>query len=302
MAPSKYKASLLKYSIYEDFRDNKKLRNKFYNYVDVVFPSANFKIWHDKGFWQDEYIPFSIIKNDKIISNVSITKMKILINGVSVNGIQFGTVGTIPAHRNKGYSRILMEYVLNKFQSSTDIFLLFANDSVLNFYPKFGFENYSESIFISNTNIPKPQIGSRKLNINDSSDFTLIKKLLKSRLPLTRIFGATDYDFITFWHILNMYSNNLFYLEEDEVIVIKTEDNNRVHIWDVIFMKPLNLSSVIPKIIENHDLRSIRYYFPPDQLEFDYDEIEEDTDSPFFIRGNFDLQNSNFKFPVTAQT
>jgi predicted acetyltransferase len=75
-----------------------------------VFPRADFKTWYLKGYWSDHYIPHSIIRDNNIIANVSISKMKILINGKCIKGIQLGTVGTLAGYRNQGLSRLLMTH------------------------------------------------------------------------------------------------------------------------------------------------------------------------------------------------
>ena len=66
--------------------------------------------------------------------------MNLIVNDKTVNGIQIGAVGTLPEYRNKGLSKYLMDLVLDKYQDSTDISFLFANETVTEFYPKFGFD------------------------------------------------------------------------------------------------------------------------------------------------------------------
>lgn len=46
---------------------------------------------------------------------------------------------TAPAYRNRGLSRRLMEAVLSDWRTQCDGIYLYANDTVLDFYPKFGF-------------------------------------------------------------------------------------------------------------------------------------------------------------------
>ena len=94
--------------------------------------------------------------------------------------------------------------------------------------------------------------------------------MLNNRQALTRIFGAENYDFITMWHILNVYTNDIYYLEQDDIIIIKQEANDTMHILDVFYRKSFDLVSAIPKIIESDSLKSIYFYFPPDQLNYRY--------------------------------
>lgn len=293
---------LNKFQLVENYRDEKVLRNNFFEFVNKIFPGLSFNEWYKSGYWTDKYIPYSLVANNQIVSNVSISKMNICIEGKFVCGIQFGTVGTLPEFRKLGLSKYLMEIVLEKYKDSTELFFLFANDSVLEFYPKFGFERLTEVVYQLNSNIPKPNYDARKLNMNNHSEFTLIKELTSKRLMLTKIFGATYFDFITMWHIINVYSKNLYYLEKEQIIFIYTLNNTRLHIWDIIFTNSFDILLVLPKIILSENVESIYFHFPPDQVKFNYDKILEDQESLFFVKGNFPIRGKPFKFPVTAQT
>ena len=94
--------------IIENYRDNENLRKEYFNFLSKVFPRAGFVEWYQKGFWTKNYIPFSIIQSDKIVSNVSAAFLDIIIKGKNYKAIQLGAIGTIPEYRNQGLSRIMM--------------------------------------------------------------------------------------------------------------------------------------------------------------------------------------------------
>ena len=195
---------MLNNKMIENYRDNEILRNEFHNFISIVFPGISFREWESKGFWTKQYIPLSILQSSKIISNVSASFMDILINGKKCKAIQIGAVGTLPEYRNQGLSRELMNYVINKNRDKINFFFLFANETVLEFYPKFGFRSVQEYIFLKEMDIPKPKYSARKLNIEDDSDYTLLQDLINHRQILTKIFGAENYGSITMWHVLNL--------------------------------------------------------------------------------------------------
>jgi len=287
--------------IIENYRDNENLRKEYFIFLSKVFPRANFVEWYQKGFWTKNYIPFSIIQSNKIVSNVSATFMDIVIKGKNYKAIQLGAVGTIPEYRNQGLSRIMMDYVLNKYKGEVDLFLLFANNEVLKFYPRFGFRNINEKVFSSNSVLSNKKYSARKLNIKDQEDYHLLLDLLKERNILTKILGCRNYGFITMWHVLNYYANNLFYLKEEDAIVIKTENDETLHILDIIYRKLFNVQTALSKVVESDRIDIIQYYFPPDQLKYGYDKIENDS-SYLFIRGEIELEGELLKFPETAHT
>ncbi len=287
--------------IVDKYRDIELLRNEYFNFISIIFPSADFKEWYSKGFWKDECNPISLIKDGKIISNVSVAVMNIIVEGRNLRGIQIGAVGTLPEYCNKGLSRKLMEYVLDKYSKETDIFLLFANETVLEFYPKFGFKKFEEKVFALQSNIPEPKPAARKLNIQNESDFIMLQDLINKRVEITKIFGAKNYGFITMWNILNIYRENLYHLKDEDAIFIMKEKNRQLHIYEIICRKYFDLDSTLPKVIGSSEINSVKFYFPPDQLKFKYDETFNE-DNGLFILGNFDLKNELYKFPATAIT
>jgi GNAT superfamily N-acetyltransferase len=273
----------------------------YFPFIETVFPSVSHRSWYEQGWWSDDYMPYSIIENNTIISNVSVSKMEILVDGKIKTGIQIGAVGTIPKYQNQGLSRHLMEYVINKYDSIGDLIFLFANDSVLDFYPKFGFRPVKEVLFRLKS-IPRATYAARKLVLSDKNESNLIREYVNQRQTLTRLFGAINYRYVTHWHLINIFPDNIVYIEDNGVICICKEENRKLHLWDVIYTKPIDINSVLSKVIRNKDLREIHFYFPPDQLSFDYDEVIEDEDSHLFVRGDFEVEGREFKFPVTAQT
>jgi GNAT superfamily N-acetyltransferase len=286
-------------SLIEDYRDDEKYREMFFVFVNMVFPKADFRTWYEYGFWSDRYIPFSLVADGKIISNVSISKMDLLIDGVRKKGIQFGTVGTIPEFRNKGLARRLMEYALDKFNADFDVFFLYANKSVLDFYPKFGFRRYKESVYEADLSEGFAPGNPRRLDINDAEDRTIIYKLLKRRRIQTGLFGAENYEFITFWHMLNIFPEDIFYLNDPELLLIMTSEKSTLNIWEVVFTAKPDWQTIIPELLIRQNLSKIRYHFPPDQSHFHYDRILEE-DTLLFIRSGIMLKGNRFRFPVTA--
>ena len=75
----------------------------------------------------------------EVVSNVSVNACNMNYKGKEVKLIQLGTVMTDTDHRGKGYARMLMEEVMKDYEGKVDGMYLFANDSVLEFYPRFGF-------------------------------------------------------------------------------------------------------------------------------------------------------------------
>ncbi len=289
------------YNLIENYRQNENYLNEFYNFISIVFPGANFREWEEKGFWTDDYIPFSLMSGGKIVSNVCASLMRIVISGKEHSAVQFGAVGTLPEFRNKGLSKRLMNYAIKTLEPKADFFFLYANETVLNFYPKFGFKKFDEYLFIKNINptIVNPKV--IKLDIDNQNDYSILQNLLNNRIPVTQIFGAAGFQSITMWHLFNIYRNDIYYLEKEKSIIIMREKNNELLIFDVICNKEIDIDLITPKLIRSQNISKIKLYFPPDQLKYKYNNIEKES-TDLFIRGNIMLPNEPYRLPVTAAT
>ncbi|WP_332870794.1 GNAT family N-acetyltransferase [Lysinibacillus xylanilyticus] len=132
------------YQLVYDYKDNLKYRESFNELAKLVF-NLDFRKWYEKGCWDDQYICYSYIDGDEIIANASISKMTVLVNGKEYKAIQIGTVMTHPNYRYKGLARKLMDHIIDIYQDQYEFMYLFANETVLDLYPKFGFKKVQES-------------------------------------------------------------------------------------------------------------------------------------------------------------
>ena len=122
----------------------------------------------ENGYWTDAYIPYTLMDGDTAAANISVNTMKTIWNGQIKNYIQLGTVMTAPSCRKQGLSRFLLEEIKKDWEGRCDGMYLFANNTVLDFYPRFGFsrqEQYQCSLPVL------PQKGViRKLSMDKPED------------------------------------------------------------------------------------------------------------------------------------
>ena len=75
----------------------------------------------------------------RIISNVSVNRMKFMQNGAMKYYIQIGTVMTDESYRKRGLAAKLMKHVIQKYEKECDGIYLFGDLSALEFYQKMNF-------------------------------------------------------------------------------------------------------------------------------------------------------------------
>lgn len=136
----------------KNYRTNDVLRRSFNKLAESTF-GINFENWYQNGFWNDLYIPYSIAENNEIIANVSVNLIDISCDKGTLHLIQLGTVMTKTEYRNQGLIRKIIIEIEKDFAHRIDGVFLFANDEVLNFYPKFGFVKETEFQYSKNVNV-----------------------------------------------------------------------------------------------------------------------------------------------------
>ena len=117
--------------------DNK--RHMLNGLTEKVF-GFNFESWVIRGYFEGDYIPYSFVDGEKIVSNVSANRMKFMQSGVDRYYIQIGTVMTDPDYRKQGLAAKLMKRVIEDYEKECDGIYLFGDLSAAGFYRKMGFE------------------------------------------------------------------------------------------------------------------------------------------------------------------
>ncbi|MGE6666933.1 GNAT family N-acetyltransferase [Paenibacillus xylanexedens] len=211
----------------KNYKNNEVLRKSFFELAVNTF-EINFEDWYRQGYWGERYIPYSYVDGDQVIANVSVNILELIIHGEKKKAIQIGTVMTHPDYRGKGLSTRLMNKVLEEYENKYDYMYLFANESVLDFYPKFGFKPVEEHLFSMNYTAKKsPEPANiRKLNVTNAEDLRLIQKLASERLPVSRHFATQHAQGILMFYCLNVFSDDIYYLENENIIVIYQKEES----------------------------------------------------------------------------
>lgn len=141
----------------KNYTEQMAFRHSFNDLASSTF-GIQFEEWYKRGYWNERYIPYSFVVNNKVIANVSVNELDLLINGKVKKAVQIGTVMTDHQYQNKGLSRALLQKVFEDYDKQVDLYYLFANHTVLDFYPKFDLveeKNIFSAKHSHQNNIPK---------------------------------------------------------------------------------------------------------------------------------------------------
>lgn len=283
-----------KLSIISNYHNDEILRNSFNQLANDVF-GIDFEHWYQQGFWDNNYVCHSVVINQKVVSNVSISKMNLIINGTDQRAIQIGTVMTHPDYRGNGFSGALMKHVLETYQDEYELFYLFANNSVHHFYPKFGFAPCSEVRFSMNA-APTSIVnnGLRKLDCANEEDLQVIHKILQTRTPVSNQFGISDNQGIFMFYALYVFQDSIYLYEDEEAIIVYQNEGKVLHLYDVVSKYKVDLVRLLSHI-SNSETETIQFHFTPDRFT-DNVKCEPTSHSDLlFVKSKNDL-NLNFAF------
>ncbi|WP_339315374.1 GNAT family N-acetyltransferase [Paenibacillus sp. FSL R10-2734] len=291
------------YQLICDYKHIEKYKEGFIILVKSIF-GIDFSAWVEQGGWNDKYICYSFIDGDHVIANASINKMTIILNQKEYKAIQIGTVMTHPNYRMQGLSRKLIDHIIDKYEHECDFIYLFANDSALDFYPKFGFQRMQESSFSINavhlSSQPSKTYSVRPLSINNSVDFTLLKKFAEEKIPVSSILSVINNEHQLLFYFILTFHDSFYYIEEADVVVIFKHEDHQLHIFDIISTTGIDIDAILNSII-TPETETIHFYFTPDysidHLEAELISQSEDT---LFVRPFLKELPKHFMFPITS--
>lgn len=157
-----------------------------------------------------------------------------------------------------------MNKVLEDYGQGYDIMYLFANDSVLEFYPKFGFRPVDEQLFSMDCPVDTVRAAAiRKLNLADPLDLNLFTTLGAQRIPVSQRLGVSGVHGLLMFYGLNVFSGQLYYLEDENLIAICQQENGQLEIFDLISTQPVSCRDIALQLADSHT-ETIVFHFTPD--------------------------------------
>ena len=268
-----------------DYKDNEILRRSFNNLTQKTY-GFDFEDWYQKGYWQEKYVPYSLADGDTIVANVSVNIMDFFVMGERKRYIQLGTVMTDESYQNLGLNKILIQRILNEWENKCDMIYLFANDSVLDYYPKFGFVRTNQYQCSNNVIKKDSSALARKLDMSLDTDRNLLYEKANQTLPSSNISMEQNASLIMFYCISFM-NESVYYIEEYDTIAIADFEDDTLYLNDVFGTQDISLDNIINVIINEKTKRVVLGFTPRNISSFKIDLLNED-DTTLFIKSTKD--------------
>lgn len=264
--------------IVKDYRDNKALRDSFNELAKKVF-DLDFEEWYRYGFWNENYIPYSVVIDGKVVANVSVNRCDMNYNGSVLKLIQLGTVMTDPDYRGKGYARILMEKIMQEYEDRTDGMFLYANDSVLTFYPKFGFYEKAEYQYSKPVKNLTEDV-TKKVPMDTVDDWAKMVKVMKSKAQCGNMTMCQNEDLFMFY-LSQFMRECVYYIEPSDTYVIAEIEE------DTLMIHAIFGEASVDEVIASFGSairRAALFFTPTDRMGYEETVVDEE-DTTFFVKG-----------------
>ena len=285
------------YNYIDNVMEEEFSRKSYFQLAEKIY-NLKYEKWYQSGFMDNRYKPYIIIYEDTAVSSVAVCINDIIRNGQRKRYVQISTVMTLPEYRNKGLNRYLMERVLNDWVDKCDAVYLLSNDSVVDFYPIFGFEEYKE--FQYSKPILKIPGAYRKLDIEVPEDWNLIIKSYKRGNPFTELKVDNLSQFV--FHCIQFRMNDIYYIEQYDAVAVVKYDNNRLICYDVFADANLQLDDILG-IMANDNTDYVCLGFTPElKAGCIVEESQEEDNHLFVLKGKENIFKDNkVMFPMLSR-
>lgn len=245
----------------------------------------NFENWVMQGYFQGDYIPYSFVNDGKIVSNVSVNRMKFMQNGVEKNYIQIGTVMTDENYRNKGLASKLMKLVIEEYEQKCDGIYLFGDLDALEFYRKMNFRIENQYRYYVKDELCNCEKRGEMFKSIKNMDDSIKKKYIKT---VQNSACYSSFEQINKYGLQMFYTvgfDNVFYAGDIDCY-ITLDIGERFILSSVLCREKIALTDILQRI--DFENRKCQLGFTPHKDDANvclYDEYDGGEDYRLFCRG-----------------
>lgn len=285
-----------KYTFISDYKEDSELRASLEALAEKTF-GIRFEEWYRHGFWGDGYIPYSIMDGRKVVSNVSVNRMPFTLAGKKKYFIQLGTVMTDKDYRGQGLNRQLLTRILEEYKDSCDGIYLFANNSVLDYYPKFGFQKALEYRYQKNVK----NGGKRDAVLQPMTkkeNYVHMAEVIRKSCPNSSF--EMDNTGLFMFYLTYFMKESLYYIEDLKAYAIAEIEQETLYLHHILSEREVEVDKVIEAFGEG--IHKAVLGFSPLSADGFEREVLKEEDTTLFILGEGweDFLKEQLRFPVLS--
>lgn len=284
--------------LYKSYRDDDVLRRSLSALARKTFGGLDFEDWYQNGFWGDGYTPYSFVARDKVVANVSVNTTDFLWDGVCRHFIQLGTVMTDTPYRNRGLIRRLMEEIERDYADKVDGAYLFANDSVREFYPKFGFCRAAERQYSRPVQSGLERT-AEQAPMRDPGAWAVMKRAIEKSAPCGR-FSLLHNSGLPMFHISKFMQENVYFIPSLQAYAVAEIEDGVLYLHAVYAEEQPEPDAVVQAF--GGEVRQAVLNFTPRSAEGYTAFTRHEPDTTLFVKGGgfAGFDEAGLMFPTLA--
>lgn len=272
----------------------------FHDYAISVF-GADFTLWREKGFWDDEYVAFSAFVDGLCIATICVYPSEITFGGKVSRWAQLHTVGTRPEYRKMGIQRQLWQRTQAWIAEQFDTVFLYTDETAAGFYEKLGLKRHKEFFDVSRnvTGAVSEKRGFRKLDMDNPDDLSIVTRLAFEREPVSNLLGFRNPKLLMYMFLYEL-RDWTYYIESLDAVVVVEETESAIRVHDVI-AKSMPLETDLEAFLGTFKASEIHWLFCTDRLVLSPVRKEPVTEDVLIVSPNFETdQQLLFPYSIRA--
>lgn len=219
----------------------------------------DFENWVTNGYFEGDYIPYSVYDGENILSNASANIMNFTQNGKQKNYIQIGTVMTDESYRRQGLARKLINTIIGDYNGKYDGIYLFGDLSAVDFYKKLGFKAVNEYAYkIKSSVISEINFKSSFKKLDPQDKYMRDKYLHYIRnCALSSAFEQTNKFSLQIFYTSEL--ENVYYSKKLDSFIVADIENENVLLHSVLIQNNTLLKNIISELPSNTSSISLGY-------------------------------------------
>lgn len=289
-----------RFSFRKRFQNDDTLRGAMEALARKTFDGLSFKKWHALGYWSENFMPYALFEGERCAANIMASLFHVAFRGTDKTYLQLGTVMTDPEYRRMGLSRFLMREIFSDWEHTCDGIYLYANDGVVDYYPKFGFIEEHEYQYRTNVAGRKGEI--RKLDIDDGADRALFYEKCRLGNPFSALTMPGSADIVMF-HALMFQKDNLWYLPGCDAAAVAKKHGRTLFCFD-IFCEPGPALGDVTALLSGEGDAEVVFGFTPKAEYACSANLYQEEDNHLFVysRKENPFRNNKLMFPMLCRT
>lgn len=270
------------FTLYIQYQSEDNLRKEFNKLTNDIW-EFDFENYYESGYWDNNCIIYSLFHDDQILAHTTVSTFETIAGNEHIVLAQLGTVMTRPDYQRQGLSRYLMKRIQQDYKEKVNGMFLFANDSVLDFYPKFNFSPVKEFQASAQIAFSESSHQVTNLNLDDFGQRKLLETYANNSIPTSSLyvenFGLTF--FYCYAYPDFGFKGSVYYIESLKTIAIAQKQENKLTIFQLFQMEQQNLDNII-HALATPEIDTVLFGFSPLNTDFNYS-IHKEEDLTLFV-------------------